>query len=319
MEKITGRYKICGLLGAGGEGEVFLVQDLQLGRKAAMKYIHTDEKRFRDEIHFLKNLPTGIFPFIYDAWYEEKRGIIMMEYIEGMTGEAFCRQKGTVSSETVWKWGIVLAEALREMHETRPQLLYRDLKPANVMIQTGERIRLIDTGAVTGSSAETLRQGIRIGTNGFSSPEQWAGKQIDQTTDIYSLGATLHYFLTGRSAQGEMKWGKGAEVPEGMKEILEKCMQHDRKKRYPSMTAFLKDWNFWTRIGRRKKIRNRAAAVLRYLALLTASGMIWMRPEEMKIWAAALCIYLLTAFAGYREEKKESWWFQEKTLWLRNG
>ena len=313
------RYEICRQVGCGGEGQVFLVMDRHLNRMAAMKYIQTSQCRFWNEVRLLRQLPAGVFPVIYDAWYSDQRGVLVMEYIEGITGKEYLQHYGTVPVNILWKWGCVLAETLREMHGRNPQLFYRDLKPENIMIQEGDKIRMIDTGSV--ADPETIRheKNIRTGTGGFSAPEQWAGEKIDAGADIYSLGTVLYYLLTGKMTAGEVRCGAGGIVPPGMKEILIKCMQSDRKNRYPSMEAFLKDWKSWNRIGKRKKAAEIMFRGIQHAALAVAAFLTWVHPEKTILWGAALFWFLAAAFYKHREEKKESWWIQEKTVWFRNG
>ncbi len=202
------RYVIEGLLGQGGMACVYLAHDrrLQNARWAIkeMNCYFTDPEelkaalaQFRSEAELLTGLSHLNLPKVADFFEEAGRYYLVMEYIEGITlDQAVSEYKGFIPVEMIRKWMGQLCDCLEYLHGHNPPVIFRDLKPGNVIVMKDDTIRLIDFGIarvfVQGRQKDTLI----LGTPGYAPPEQYGRAQTDARSDIYSLGATLYYILT---------------------------------------------------------------------------------------------------------------------------
>src|SRR5215472_17074259 len=204
------RYRIERLLGGGGMGMVYLARDQRLSnRPCAIKemvdhFIDPQQRLeaneyFAREADTLAQLKHAAIPAISDRFDHQNRHYLVMEFVEGRNLEEELEQRGVPFPE-----GLVidiarqLCDVLAYLHGHQPPIIYRDLKPSNVMLTTTGRVVLVDFGIARLFKAQ--RKGTMIGTLGFAPPEQYQGV-AEPRTDIYSLGATLHYVLTGRDPE----------------------------------------------------------------------------------------------------------------------
>src|SRR5246500_4524022 len=207
---LQNRYEIERLLGGGGMGMVYLARDQRLSnRPCALKemvdhFIDAQQRReaneyFAREADTLAQLKHSAIPAISDRFDNQNRHYLVMEYVEGRNLEEELAQRGEPLPE-----GLVidiarqLCDVLAYLHGLKPPIIYRDLKPSNVMLTGNGRVVLVDFGIARLFKA--ARKGTMIGTLGFAPPEQYQGN-VDPRSDIYSLGATLHYVLTGRDPE----------------------------------------------------------------------------------------------------------------------
>jgi hypothetical protein len=166
----------------------------------------------------------------------------VMEYIEGVTLEAKLRERNGQPLDVVQvvNWGVQLANVLGYLHEQQPPIIFRDLKPGNIMVQADRTIRLIDFGI-----ARRFQKGAQVDTDslgsiGYSPPEQFGERQTDPRSDVYSLGATLHQLLTGRHPSTRpFKFAPARElnpaVPASLSNLLDRCLAENPKSRPGSM------------------------------------------------------------------------------------
>jgi serine/threonine protein kinase len=207
---LQGRYKIARLLGGGGMGMVYLAHDQRLAnRPCAIKEMvdhFIDQAQrieaneyFAREADTLAQLKHQAIPAITDRFELANRHYLVMEYVEGRNLEEELAARGEPLPE-----GLVidiarqLCDVLAYLHGLVPPIIYRDMKPSNVMLNSNGRVVLVDFGIARLFKA--ARKGTMIGTLGFAPPEQYQGL-VDPRSDIYSLGATLHYVLTGRDPE----------------------------------------------------------------------------------------------------------------------
>ncbi|MGD1027899.1 serine/threonine-protein kinase [Candidatus Binatus soli] len=207
---LQGRYAIERLLGGGGMGMVYLAHDQRLAnRPCAIKEMvdhFIDQAQrieaneyFAREADTLAQLKHQAIPAITDRFELANRHYLVMEYVEGRNLEEELAARGEPLPE-----GLVidiarqLCDVLAYLHGLAPPIIYRDMKPSNVMIHPKGRVVLVDFGIARLFKA--ARKGTMIGTLGFAPPEQYQGL-VDPRSDIYSLGATLHYVLTGRDPE----------------------------------------------------------------------------------------------------------------------
>ena len=212
---LNGRYEIAKRIGGGGMGAVYYAKDKNLGEapRAVKEMIqsHLDESQqekaiadFRRESMLLASLEHRSIPTIYDYFYDEAatRFYLVMKYISG--GDCLARLRnapgGRLDELTVADWGMQVADVLEYLHNQRPPIIYRDLKPANLMIDGNSgRVMLIDFGIARWVAPQ--EKGVTaVGTMGYAPPELFSGK-AESRTDIYGLGATMFHLLTGADPQ----------------------------------------------------------------------------------------------------------------------
>jgi len=204
-ECLDGRYRIERMLGQGGMGRVMLATHLDLGLPVAIKELSPQSsalrasatRQFLLEARMLVGLNHPALPRVYEVFEGDDGCCMVMDYIEGCTLEDFLTRRGPASEVDVLRWGLALCDVLTYLHEHDPPIIFRDLKPSNVMLSDDGRIKLIDFGIAKELDIGTLSLAHNSASDGFASPEQYASS-TDARSDIYSLGATLYCLLTGR-------------------------------------------------------------------------------------------------------------------------
>jgi serine/threonine protein kinase len=204
------RYRVERLLGGGGMGMVYLAHDQRLSnRPCAIKemvdhFIDAQQRLeaneyFAREADTLAQLKHSAIPAISDRFDQQNRHYLVMEYVEGRNlEEEIAQRSGPLPEGLVIDIARQLCDVLAYLHGLQPPIIYRDLKPSNVMLTGNGRVVLVDFGIARLFKAQ--RKGTMIGTLGFAPPEQYQGI-ADPRSDLYSLGATLHYVLTGRDPE----------------------------------------------------------------------------------------------------------------------
>lgn len=203
------RYRVVSQLGSGGYGKVYKAMDIEFAnRLVAIKEmlqhgLNEQEivevtEAFKRESLMLATLTHSNLPSIYDYFTEEGRYYLVMSFIEGGTLDAYVQKKGgTLPVEKVLQIGIQLATVLSFLHTRNPPIIFRDLKPSNVMRTPDGQIYLIDFGIARHFKKGKVKDTSALGSPGYAAPEQYGRAQTSPQTDIYSLGALLHYLLTG--------------------------------------------------------------------------------------------------------------------------
>src|SRR5208282_5686970 len=207
---LQNRYLVERLIGGGGMGMVYLARDQRLSnRPCAIKemvdhFIDPQQRLeaneyFAREADTLAQLKHPAIPGISDRFDDLNRHYLVMEYVEGRNlEEELAANGGPLAEGLVIDIGRQLCDVLSYLHSFTPPVVYRDMKPSNVMLTPKGRVVLIDFGIARLFRA--ARKGTMIGTLGFAPPEQYQG-MVDPRSDIYSLAATLHYILTGRDPE----------------------------------------------------------------------------------------------------------------------
>lgn len=202
------RYRIIARLGNGGFGAVYKAGDEQFGnRPVAVKEMNRGgltpleiagaADAFKREALLLAKLKHPSLPGIYDHFTEAGRWYLVMDYIEGETLEARFDRMGRMRVEEVLQIGMQLCEVLGYLHNCQPPVIFRDLKPANIIVSPHGRIYLIDFGLARLFDPAQSKNSSPFGSPGYAAPEQYESPQTTVRADIYSLGATLHQLLTG--------------------------------------------------------------------------------------------------------------------------
>ena len=205
---LSNRYLIQGVVGVGGMGAVYRARDLHF--PSVVKFVAVKEmvnqardplvretivKNFEREANLLATLSHPAIPRIHDYFTQNERSYLILEFIHGKDLETLLNDtEGFFSQDRVIGWGIELCDVLQYLHEHQPEaIIFRDIKPSNIMINQHNHIVLIDFGIA--KHFQSGEKGTMIGTEGYSPPEQYRG-EATALADIYALGATLHHLLT---------------------------------------------------------------------------------------------------------------------------
>lgn len=265
MKKILyHKYEVLRPIAEGGMGSVYLVKDLHLNKLAAVKVnkriFRGTESNIMKEREVLKQLSHPALPQIIDFFEEENNSYLVMEYVEGITLEQYLRKFGRVEVDRAVKWTVELSEVLNYLHHQNPPIIYRDLKPANVMIQPGGRLKLIDFGAALSFSADQKKEIFLMGTPGYSAPEQWQGGKVGKESDIYALGAVLHEMLTGIRPKQDLiprrpvrEYDKS--IPIKLEKIVSTCIKKRPSERYQSMEQLKEEILSYKKSGVGRKVQ----------------------------------------------------------------
>ena len=206
---IEGKYEILKLIGQGGMSKVYLAMDKRLNKQWAVKEI---EKRARDrnneiiiqsaiaEANMIKKLDHPSLPRIVDIIENPEVIYVIMDYIEGEPLSNVLDEYGAQPQDIVIDWAKQLCEVLDYLHTRKPSIIYRDMKPANIMLKPDGNLKLIDFGIAREYKEQNLADTVSLGTKGYAAPEQFGGKgQTDARTDVYCLGVTLYHLVTGQN------------------------------------------------------------------------------------------------------------------------
>ena len=250
---LAGRYRIIALVGEGGFGAVYKAVDMQRDEAlVALKQINLSGLRPRDvieatetfnrEVGMLSDLKHPNLPRIYNYFTDAEHWYLAMDFIEGETLEEYLNSAkgGHLAVEEVLEIGIQLCSVLDYLHTQHPPIIFRDVKPANVMRAVTGLLYLIDFGIAHRFTPGQRRDTTVLGSPGYASPEQYGTAQTTAQSDIYSLGATLRYLLTGKDpsvpASGSASpYVQEQEVPAELDQLLGQMLELDADKRPASM------------------------------------------------------------------------------------
>lgn len=296
---IGGKYEILTEIGHGGMSVVYLAMDTHLNKQWAVKEIKKRGKSKTDEIvvnsllaeaNLMKKLDHPALPRIVDIIDNGITIFVVMDYIEGESLDKILKIYGPQPEELVIGWAKQLCDALSYLHSQKPPIIYRDMKPANVMLKPEGNIKIIDFGIAREYKEQSLSDTTVLGTKGYAPPEQYSG-QTDARSDIYALGMTMHHLLTGIDPRkGEAYVPVRVYNPnlsEGIELIIDKCVQPASEKRYQSCSDLLYDLEHPELItgGYKKKQKRKLGLFIACAALavvMCASGFIC-RAQSVRI------------------------------------
>lgn len=315
------KYELMHEIGKGGSAVVYKAWNKALKCYAAVK-IYDNKQDFQiKEREVLKRLRHPALPMLLDYMETQESIYLVMEYIEGLNLEEYIKQYGPVGEEQAISWAVEIADVLLFLHTRGEPVIYQDMKPSNVMIDTDRKIKLIDFGSVFLKHQENQEEYIYTGTYGYGAPEQFekrAWEGVDERSDIYALGATLHHMLTGNNPSkppfilGSLRFYNGALSGE-LEKIVSKATMTQKERRYANLQEMK---NALKKAGRkesmsRKLYRTAAAAWYVFLFILTAifikecQGGFSRENEELYLIAAGfLFILYLGKLVGRKINKK---------------
>lgn len=251
------RYQIIDKLGQGGGGSVYKVRDMNLEKIWALKFIEKKEmyqNSGKEEWEICKKISHGNFPRVVDAFEEDGKYAIVMDWIKGVTLEEII-EKGPIEEGQMIVIAKQICEALHYLHLQSSPLLYLDLKPSNIMIEEDGCVKLIDMGSVMVKGEKKMISG----TFGFASPEQISGngesESLNEQSDIFSFGMVLYAMVKGNckrlpviesnSKRGVWVGEKNPKLSAMVEKIIEKCTRGEREKRYFSMREVKRELERW--------------------------------------------------------------------------
>ena len=244
---IDRRYQVVKHIATGGMGAIYKGEDTRLQTVVAIKemidFFQTEEdknyaiKRFREEALLLADLRHPNIPRVTDNFIENNKYYLIMDFVEGKSAEKIILENGGrgLPEAMVLEWGIQICDVLDYLHSHNPPIIYRDMKPSNIMILDDGNVRLVDFGIARHFSPR--RPGTMIGTHGYAPPEQYKGN-TEPKSDIYALGATMHHLLTGNDPTKGVPFNfrpirqLKPDLSEGMERILDKALENLPDKRF---------------------------------------------------------------------------------------
>lgn len=240
---IDSKYEILKLLNTGGmNSAIYLALDKKLNRQWAIKKVRKSSSQTTSmlmaEASIMKNLDHPMLPRIVGIEEDPKFFYIIMDFVQGENLKTVVASSGPQAQDTVVSWGVKLCDVLTYLHGKG--IVYRDMKPANIMLSPDGNIKLIDFGIAREYKENASEDTTALGTEGYAAPEQYEGKgQTDARTDVYGMGITLFQLLTGvnPSSYQENIFSIRLQNPNlssGLDKIILKCTNKDPKKRYQS-------------------------------------------------------------------------------------
>lgn len=250
---VDGKYKILNKIGQGGMSVVYLAMNEKANKQWAIKEVRKDGRQNYEvvrqgliaETDILKRLNHPNLPSIVDVIDDGESFLIVMDYIEGKPLSNALKELGAQPQEFVVEWAKQLCDVLGYLHSRIPPIIYRDMKPSNVMLKPDGNVTLIDFGTAREFKSDRVEDTTCLGTQGYAAPEQFGGRgQTDARTDIYCLGATMYHLVTGHNPAKppyEMypirQWNPN--LSSGLEQIILKCTRKNPEDRYQNCAELM--------------------------------------------------------------------------------
>ena len=279
---LGGKYEIQREVGRGGMSIVYLALDLRLRKLWAVKEVKQTGKdengeiyisQFMQEAKMLMRLDHPALPRIVDLIDENGKKYVVMDFVEGQNLFEVMKERQKFPEDEVIEWGKQITDALSYLHRQDPPIIYRDMKPGNVMLKPDGNIKIIDFGIAREYKVGNLTDTVALGTRGYIPPEQYSG-QTDPRSDIYAIGMTMHHLLTGvdpRTADAYApvrSWDPN--LSEGIELIINKCAAPAPENRYQNCEELLYDLSHPDQITR--DYRKKQKSKLRTFAITAATA-----------------------------------------------
>jgi eukaryotic-like serine/threonine-protein kinase len=254
---LENRYLVTRVIGSGGMSWVYQARDMRfpsVARLVAVKEMLNSSKdqavrqaavqNFEREANLLATLNHPAIPRVYDYFTIGERSFLVMEFVTGKDLEVILTEtEDFLPIPKVAHWGVELCNVIHWLHNHQPPVIFRDIKPSNIMSDEHENVRLVDFGIA--KLFEPDQKGTMIGTEGYSPPEQYRG-EAGPLSDVYALGATLHHLLSRRDPRIEppFSWHDrplakiNPAIPEALEQVIMKALAYESSQRFPDMKTF---------------------------------------------------------------------------------
>lgn len=269
-EIIKNKWKIISVIGMGASAKVYLAIDEHLHKQVVIKEYNDIIKNnyqllLRHEVNILNSFKHSGIPQIYDIIEDNSNLIIIMEYIQGRTIDRIIQEKSPFTEKYAINISKQLISILRYIHSKN--IIYRDLKPSNIMITNTNKAVLVDFGAAMMLSFQETENVICIGTRGYAAPEQFdKNKQQYFWTDIYGFGATLYYMLTGVNPANTHSFSikeVNANFSNALQFIILKCTQLNPKDRYQNFNQLAQHFKNIKSLNKSLRVRHSVKKLLK--------------------------------------------------------
>ncbi len=331
---VDGKYKILNKIGQGGMSVVYLAMNERANKQWAIKEVRKDgvqnfevvKQGLIAETEMLKKLSHPNLPSIIDVIDGDGTFLIVMDYIEGRHLESVVKEYGAQSQEDVIEWAKQLCDVLSYLHSRKPPIIYRDMKPSNVMLKPDGKVMLIDFGTAREFKENSVADTTCLGTQGYAAPEQYGGHgQTDARTDIYCLGATLYHLLTGHNPSEppyEMYpiryWNP--DLSSGLEEIILKCTQKNPDDRYQNCGELLYALEHYNELDieykRKQTLKWRAFLCSAALTVLAGAGAVGFKMAENSVTASTYDAYIAEAASLEGTDRDQSIQYYENAIAL---
>ena len=248
---VGGRYYVLENIGTGGSSCVYKVKDVYTSKMFALKQYITSDPANREkllegmekELNALKHCSHPVLPKIFNLIKEDGRFYLIMEYVEGINLDDYVKINGCMNRKQLANVAEQLCSGLYYLHSLEKPIIYRDLKPSNIIMKKDGRIKLIDFGISKRYSVDAVDY-VALGSVGFAAPEQYGDCKgislynTDIRTDIYGIGTTLYFLRTKKKYNNKIK---SFRVNGKLRKIIKKCTKINPKDRYQNCIDLLCD------------------------------------------------------------------------------
>ncbi|GFZ29482.1 hypothetical protein CSC2_00080 [Clostridium zeae] len=242
------KYEVIKIIGSGGMGTVYLCKNLRLDNLWAIKETEKCDDINIDilsECNILKNLNHPGIPRIVDIFYEKSYVYLVEDYVEGKTLFEYVNDEQEIDLETIKTIILEISEIIDYLHSLNPPIIYRDLKPSNIIINSSGKVFLVDFGISKIYKVDSDSDTICMGSSGYAAPEQHGLAQSCRQTDIYGMGMVMYFMLTGKvpfsGAEPFFDENYDKNINKDIVKIIKKCVQPEIKDRYSSVSDLKKE------------------------------------------------------------------------------
>ena len=294
---INNTYETLNEIGYGGMSVIYRARHLRLNTIWAVKKVSKQNLSnwdFLAEPNLLKKLNHPMLVRIVDILEDRENVYIVEDFIEGQDLKHLLKAEKFIPEETLLPWFRDLCDVLIYLHEQDSPIIFRDMKPANIMLQKDNRLKLIDFGIAREYKEKSTEDTTLAGTHGYAAPEQFNARiQSDARTDVYGLGMTMYHLATGKSPLEPPYTVVPARqlnprISAGLEYILAKCTEQEPDKRYQSVRELLYDLEHiyvfddaYKQFVRKQKNRKRTVAALFAAGVLLVAGGFALRASEI--------------------------------------
>ncbi|MDP4087862.1 MAG: serine/threonine-protein kinase [Bacillota bacterium] len=245
---ILGKYQVIRELGRGGMGQIYLVRDINMGTFWALKVVLKDPRNsvnYYAEFNILRRLNHPSIVKMFNFFEDQNYIYIIEEFVDGINLEQYLRQVRRLPELVIVSIARQICNVLLYLHSQRPNpIVYRDMKPANIMLMRDGRIKIVDFGIAREYKQYARNDTMLGGTRGYAAPEQYGNAQTDVRADIYSLGVTMYHMASGLGPNDppyEILPVRQFDpnFSEGLEEIIFRCTRLNPDNRYQDIRQVL--------------------------------------------------------------------------------